>query len=241
MKVTSPCVVALLPMKAHSERVQSKNFRDFNGKPLFRWILDTLLAIPDISKVVINTDARSILAQHGLFDSARVEIRDRKPEICGDFVSMNKVLEDDVMNVPADVYLMTHTTNPLLGADTIRSALARFLSESAQGDKDSLFTVTKYQTRFYKQDGTPVNHDPANLVRTQDLEPWFEENSNLYLFTKESFMKTRARIGERPVLFETPRLESIDIDDQDDWDLALAVATLNRSSRGKLDSRRAGA
>lgn len=230
-------VVALLPMKAHSERVRNKNFRDFNGKPLFRWILDTLLSIPDIASVVINTDARSILAEHGLRDSERVRIRDRRPEICGDLVSMNRILEDDVANVPADVYLMTHTTNPLLGANTIKRALQRFGQALASGEGDSLFAVNKFQTRFYKYDGTPMNHDPANLVRTQDLKPWFEENSNLYLFTKQSFARTKARIGERPVLFETPKLESIDIDGQEEWELALAIAKAMPDAQAPSSSR----
>ena len=116
-------VVALLPMKANSERVKGKNFRQFNKKPLFRWILDTLLEVAEIDQVVINTDARHILAENGLTDSERVMIRDRKPEIYGDMVSMNLVLADDVKNVDADIYLMTHTTNPLIRADTIRRAL----------------------------------------------------------------------------------------------------------------------
>lgn len=224
MKSRNRSIVALLPMKAHSQRVPNKNFRDFNGKPLFRWILETLLSISDISEVIINTDARFILAQHGLVDSGRVRIRDRRPKLCGDLVSMNRVLEDDVNNVPADVYIMTHTTNPLLSAHTIKSALQRFEQAQRLGNVDSLFSVNKFQSRFYRQDGTSVNHDPMNLVRTQDLTPWFEENSHLYIFTGESFARTNARIGERPILFETPKLESIDIDDQPDWDLALAVA-----------------
>ncbi len=111
-------VVALLPMKASSERVTGKNFRDFSGKPLFRWILDTLLEVEEIDQVIINTDARHILAEKGLIDTGRVMIRDRKPEICGDLVSMNIVLADDLENVDADIYLMTHTTNPLMSADT---------------------------------------------------------------------------------------------------------------------------
>src|SRR6185436_17383891 len=133
--------VALLPMKAHSERVKGKNFRPFNGKPLFRWILDTLLSLDEIDQVVINTDARAILAENGLTDGPRVMIRDRKPEICGDFVSMNLVLADDVAAVSADRYMMTHTTNPLLGAPTIRSALQRFDEAFRQAETDSLFTV----------------------------------------------------------------------------------------------------
>jgi CMP-N-acetylneuraminic acid synthetase len=213
-------VVALLPMKAHSERVKGKNFRPFNGKPLFRWILDTLLSLEEVSQVVINTDARAILAQSGLAEGQRVVIRDRKPEICGDLVSMNLVLADDVAAVPADCYLMTHVTNPLLSASSIRAALQRFQQARQAGQADSLFTVNRFQTRFYRADASAVNHDPNNLIRTQDLEPWFEENSNLYIFTRENFDSTKARIGRKPVMFETPRLESLDIDNQMDWDIA---------------------
>lgn len=217
-------VVALLPMKANSERVKGKNFRPLNGKPLFRWILETLHDVPMIEKVVINTDARAILADNGLEDGPRVLVRDRKPEICGDFVSMNLVLADDVENVPADVYLMTHTTNPFLQAATVRAALDRFLEMKAAEKADSLFTVNKFQTRFYRADGSPVNHDPNNLVRTQDLEPWFEENSNLYIFTRDSFRATNARIGKQPLMHETSRVESMDIDTQDDWELCQLIA-----------------
>lgn len=215
---------ALLPMKAHSARVSGKNFREFAGKPLFRWILDTLLEVQEIDRIVINTDARDILAEKGLVDTDRILIRDRQPEICGDFVSMNLVIADDLANVPADAYLMTHTTNPLLSAQTIRGALQAHQEGIRTGAHDSLFTVNKFQTRFYRQDGSPVNHDPNNLIRTQDLEPWFEENSNLYIFSRESFAANNARIGKKPLLFETPRAESADIDDQDGWDIAENLA-----------------
>lgn len=217
-------IVALLPLKAHSERVKGKNFRDFNGKPLFRWMLDSLLALREIDKIVINTDAADLLARHGMLESERVVLRERRPELCGDLVSMNLILADDVANVPADIYLMTHVTNPLLSAATIRSAIAAYEHALDEGTHDSLFSANRVQARFYRSDGTPVNHDPGNLVRTQDLEPWFEENSNLYLFTKRSFQATNARIGVRPLVFETPRLESLDIDTEADWELAALVA-----------------
>lgn len=228
-----PRVVALLPMKANSERVRGKNFRDFCGKPLFRWILDTLLQVEEIDQVVINTDARQILADNGLVESDRIVIRDRKPEICGDFVSMNLVLADDVANVDADVYLMTHTTNPLMSADTVRGALKAFQDARGEGKADSLFTVDKIQTRFYRSDCSAVNHDPDNLIRTQDLEPWFEENSNLYLFTRDSFARTNARIGKQPMMYEGPRFESIDIDDPQDWDFAVIAARYMLEQQGE--------
>jgi CMP-N-acetylneuraminic acid synthetase len=213
-------LVALLPLKANSARVPGKNFKPLAGFPLFEWILRSLLALPEISAVIINTDARAHLAAAGLVESPRVRLRDRKPELCGDLVSMNRVLADDVAAVPADLYVMTHVTNPLLRADTIRAALLAFNTARATGTADSLFSVNRHQARFYHADVTPVNHDPNNLVRTQDLPPYFEENSNLYLFTPTSFAATSARIGSKPLLFETPRLESWDIDDPEGWRLA---------------------
>ncbi len=213
-------IVALLPMKANSERVPGKNFKDLNGKPLFRWVLDTLLSVDIIDSVIINTDARDILSTYGLESSERVLIRDRRQEICGDDVSMNKVIGDDIAAIDSDVYLMTHTTNPMLSRSTIVDALSKFSESLSTGEHDSLFSVDKIQTRFYKKDGTPINHNPDKLIKTQDLEPWFEENSNLYLFTKESFESTQARIGKKPFLFETPKGESVDIDTPDDWEIA---------------------
>jgi CMP-N-acetylneuraminic acid synthetase len=216
-------IVALLPMKANSERVKGKNFREFNGKPLFRWILDTLLSVDDIDCVIINTDAREILAKKGLVETDKIIIRDRKPEICGDMVSMNLIIEDDLQNVDADIYLMTHATNPLMTKNTVQTALNEFQDKSSHNEVDSLFTVNKIQTRFYREDCSTVNHDPDNLFRTQDLEPWFEENSNLYIFTKQSFAKANARIGTKPMMFESPKFESIDIDTLDDWNFAVTV------------------
>jgi CMP-N-acetylneuraminic acid synthetase len=216
-------IVALLPMKAHSERVSGKNFRLFAGKPLFQLVLGTLLIVDCIDEIVINTDARTILAQNGLVETSRIKLRDRKPELCGDYVSMNFILRDDIDNVPADIYLMTHVTNPLISAATIQAALQMFIVANERKEGDSLFSVNRFQTRFYRRDCSAINHDPEKLVRTQDLEPLFEENSNLYIFTQESFRATGARIGNRPIMYETPRFDSLDIDDLGSWDLAELV------------------
>jgi CMP-N-acetylneuraminic acid synthetase len=214
-------VIALLPIKANSERVKRKNFRMLSGKQLFKWILDTLLSINEIDQVVINTDARHLFEECGLVEHDRLLLRDRKKEIQGDSVSMNLVLEDDINSVNADIYLMTHATNPLLGSNTIRNALNTFITSNQY---DSLFSVNRVQTRFYRDDMSPVNHVPDKLIPTQELEPWYEENSCLYIFTAESFRKTKARIGINPMMYETPGLESVDIDEEDDWVVAEALA-----------------
>ena len=218
-------IAALLPMKGHSERVPGKNFKMLGHKPLFRWMLDTLSRSERIEQIIINTDAASELTEVGLMpgdgDDAKVLLRNRRPELVGDMISMNLVIADDIENIEADLYLMTHVTNPFISLKTVESAIQSFEKTPSA---DSLFAVNKFQTRFYRENGDPINHDPDNLIRTQDLEPWYEENSCLYLFTRSSFAATQARIGKAPILFETPRLESVDIDEPEDWSLAEALS-----------------
>lgn len=220
-------LVALLPMKANSERVKGKNFRELNGKPLFYWILNTLLKIKKIEKIIINTDARMILNSTGLVSDEKIEIRDRHETICGDNISMNQIIEDDIKNVDAESYLMTHTTNPLLKKETLEGAINEYYRQK-KSDYDSLFSVNKLQTRLYDENIVPVNHDPNSLIRTQDLPPLYEENSNFYIFSSKSFHKNGSRIGQKPFMFICDPYESVDIDNENDWK---TVETLIRGSK----------
>ena len=211
-------IVALLPIKEHSERVPSKNFKILKNKPLYKWILDTLLDVSCIDKIIVNTDSEQLIEQ--LTDQERILVRKRKKEICGDFVSMNKVILDDINNIEAETFIMTHATNPFLKSETILAGLEIFKNESC----DSVFSVNKIQSRFYDKNVKAVNHDPEELIRTQDLEPFFEENSCLYIFSKNSFLQNENRIGNKPLFLETNLLESHDIDTLEDWKLAEYIA-----------------
>jgi CMP-N-acetylneuraminic acid synthetase len=213
-------IVALLPIKKNSERIKGKNFKKFAGQPLFHWILDVLLQVPSIDIIIINTDAKDYLLENNINLSERVLIRDRKDHLLGDDTSMNLIIEDDINSINSDIYLMTHTTNPLLKPSTIEEALERFKEKDLN---DSLFTANKVQSRFYNSEKKPVNHDPNHLIKTQDLPLWFEENSCLYIFSKPSFNKNRARIGSDPLIFPIAKGESFDIDEMDDWDIAEAI------------------
>ena len=220
-------VIALLPIKEHSQRVPLKNFRPFAGSALFLWVLRILLEVRAVRRVVINTDATGtierVIGEAGLADRP-VVVRDRDPAIRGDAVSMNRIIADDVAATSAGTFLMTHATNPLLSVDTVERALSAYGRAMADGSADSLFSVTRHQARFYDHRGEAINHDPQRLIQTQDLDPLFEENSLLYVFSRESFEATGRRIGKRPLIFETPPMESIDIDEESDWRIAETLA-----------------
>jgi len=211
----------LLPMKGHSERVPNKNLKIFIKTPLYHYVLKEILKSSFLNKVYVNTDSENIINDIN-FHFPEVQIINRPQELIGDFISMNKIIEYDLSLIEGNVFFQTHSTNPLLTVNTIDSALDYFLN--TQHHFDSIFSVTKWQTRFYFEDGKPVNHNPHELLRTQDLPPLYEENSNFYIFTKESFFSSnKKRIGLTPKMFETSPIESIDIDTQFNFNLAQEV------------------
>jgi len=217
-----PKVIALLPMKGNSERVPKKNLKNFNGTPLYQIILNKLLESKIIDEVIVNTDCPNITESIQSKYKEQVLVRDRPDSIRGDFVSMNKIIENDLDNSNGDIYIQTHSTNPLLDVSSIDRALNKMLEISTSND--SIFSVTKIRTRFYDINGKAINHNPQELVRTQDLPPIFEENSCFYIFTKNSFKQSGGkRIGLKPLMFEIDKIEAIDIDNIEDFIIAEAV------------------
>jgi CMP-N-acetylneuraminic acid synthetase len=215
-----PRIVALVPMRHDSERVPGKNYRPLGGRPLFHHIVDTLRSCSEVDEVVIDTDSERIKADAAA-SFPDVRVLDRPEHLRAGTIPMNDVLLHDVSRVEADLYLQTHSTNPLLRADTISAAIGRFLDH--RDAFDSLFGVTRLQTRLWTAAGAPLNHDPAVLLRTQDLEPVFEENSCMYLFSRELLEERGTRIGSRPLMHEIPRDEAWDIDEEIDFEVVSAL------------------
>lgn len=206
-------------MKGHSERVPNKNMKAFDGAPLYHAVMKALLGARAIDTVVIDTDSGVIADDARNHFGGAVRILERPETIRGDFVSMNMIIDYDLSQLPGTHFLQTHSTNPLLRSTTIDAAVEQYFEKLERFD--SLFSVTRLQTRLYDGKAKPVNHDPNELLRTQDLAPLFEENSNFYLFSKTAFAEAdNKRIGLRPQMFEMNQLEATDIDNMEDFQLA---------------------
>lgn len=221
-------IVALVPMRHHSVRVPGKNYRPLAGKPLYQHIISTLIAVPELDSILVDTDSPEILT--GLAEHfPQVHTLTRPEHLRSDMISMNEVLIHDTGTIAADFYLQTHSTNPLLSADTISSAVQSFLQNIPE--YDSLFGVTRVTTRLWDQLGRPINHNPNILLRTQDLPPIYEENSCLYIFSRETLLSRRNRLGYRPMMYEVPAIEAWDIDDELDFTI---TETLYKFIRGGI-------
>jgi len=145
-----------------------------------------------------------------------VKVIERPEELRAGEIPMNRIIEHDLSFTDANTILQTHSTNPLLPVAPLEEALRIFHGE----DCDSVFTVTRLQQRLWDSDVQPVNHDPTELLRTQDLPPLYIENSCAFVFSRDLILSTGSRIGSNPKMVETDPIDSLDIDEEPDFVLA---------------------
>lgn len=213
-------ITAIVPIKKDSQRVERKNFTEINSKPLFFWILTSLQNSRFINEIIVNHDDEFTVNQVSkYFDS--IKFIQRPESLFGHDVSMNKIIESSLEECKNNSIIQVHTTSPFLKTSTLDKAI-----EQHNILKQDIFSVTKLQERLYDADLNPINHDLENLIQTQDLEPIFLENSGFYIFSKDSFVSYKNRINEFSQIFEIDFPENLDIDNQDDLELAKAIFSL---------------
>jgi CMP-N-acetylneuraminic acid synthetase len=210
-------ISAIVPMRDNSERVLNKNIRSFNGKPLYHYIINNLIDCEIFDSVIIDTNIDAVKGEAPK-NFPQVIIIDRPDHLKAGEIPMNLVLHHSLQQVDSEFILQTHSTNPLLGKQTILKAVEAFQSNYPKND--SLFSVTQLQMRFWDCETKPINHNPGELLRTQDMEPMYFENSCIYIFNREKFLKIKNRIGTNPRMFEINKVESFDIDDMEDFKIA---------------------
>ena len=207
-------------MKEHSERVPGKNMKLLCGRPLFHWIMDSLSKSEYIEEIIINTDSLEIAESAKKKFNATIH---KRPDYLLNIQSdeANKIMEYDLTQTDGEYFIQSHSTNPLLRTDTINRAIKSFFEKKEK--YDSLMSVTALQNRYYWQDGTPINHDPEKLIKTQGLPFIYEENSCIYIFSRAVFHQRKNRIGACPLLFPIDKFEAVDIDEEFDFFVAEAL------------------
>lgn len=226
-------ITALVPMKEYSERVPSKNIRNFGGKPLFYYILETLESATFVNDIIVDTDSSQIISYLEK-DFPEVNAIERPEFLIGNKVPMTPIIEYDIKYAKTEHFIQTHATNPLLKSSTIDYAIESYFKGLEKG-YDSIIGVTRYQTRFYDHNKQPINHDPNVMIPSQDMQPLYEDNSNFYINSIENFLKNKNRVGKNPSFIEVSKLESIDIDEEEDFLIAEAILNFTKLKNKNLD------
>jgi len=208
-------IVAVVPMKLNNVRLPQKNTKSFTGgNPLCYYILSTLMAINEIEDVYVycsNPDIQNYIPEG-------VKYIKRSENLDKDTTKMNEVLAKFAEDVAADVYVMSHVTSPFVSADSVRRGLQAVLS----GKYDSAFAAKKVQD-FLWSDGKPFNYELNNIPRTQDLPVLYQETSGFYIYKDNVIREHNRRIGDVPYIVEVSQIESVDIDEEEDFLIADAI------------------
>lgn len=208
-------IVACIPVKLNNERLPGKNIKRFSdGTPLIRVALNNLVKVQGLDEIYVFCSDDSICTY--LINDVRFL---RRPEYLDTALATPQDIISEFMKlVDADVYMISHVTSPFVSVTHLKDCI-----EAVLEDHDSAFTAHRIQKLLWKNDSTPLNFDPANVPRTQDLEPIYEEVSAAYVFKKETFVNFRRRIGFNPKIIEVSDIEAIDIDNSSDFEIADAL------------------
>lgn len=208
-------IVAVVPMKLNNSRLPQKNTKPFtNGRPLCNYILSTLLTVSLIDEVYVYCSNPEICN----YIPDGVKYLRRSNKLDQDTTKINEVLSSFARDVTADIYVLAHTTAPFIKKESIERGLLAVKS----GEYDSSFAAKKLQDFLWKN-GAPFNYELDNIPRTQDLPALYEETSGFYIYRNEVMTKLNRRIGKNPFIVEVGEIESIDIDEAEDFVIADAI------------------
>ena len=210
-------VVAFVPIRLNSQRVEGKNLRLLGGEPLLRHILRTLCKVEAIDEVYVYCSDNAVVPY--LPDGVRF-LR-RSPQLDRNETLGREIYDAFTSAIEADVYVLAHATSPFIRPETIDGALHKVTDKG--GGYDSAFSAERLQTfAWYK--GRPLNYSLDAIPRTQEIEPVYIETSAFFIFRREVWCELRQRIGRHPYIAVVERIEGIDIDYPEDFALAEAIA-----------------
>ena len=214
-------IKALVPVRSGSERVINKNTRSFAGSNLLEIKIKQLLRIKEIDEVCVNSECDEMLSIASSLGATPIK---RDPFFATSSVPMNDVYEDFAKNIECDHVLYTNVTSPLVKDDTYRECIAKYFSMK---NYDSLNTVTMIKENLWF-DGNPINYDPVKHPRSQDLPDIVYLNFAINILPRDLMIKQRNVVGKSFLPYILGKIESLDIDDTDDFELAEIMFLRNK-------------
>lgn len=212
-------VVSFIPIKLNNQRLPGKNTMLLNGRPTCDYIFETISEVDTIDEKYVYCSDEAIKPYIAPYKSKGLQFYKRDAYLDGFHVKGLEIIKQFVEDIDADIYVLTHVTQPFTKSSSIKNALEKVTS----GEYDSAFSAVVLQDYMW-MNGKPFNYDMKNIVRTQDLVPIYMETGAFFIFRKEVFTELGQRIGNNPYIYEIDQFEAVDIDTAEDFEFAKAVA-----------------
>ena len=212
--------IAVIPVKSSSSRIKNKNIKLLGDKPLFIHTLEKLLLIEELDEVWIDTDSHDIikLIDDYNYTDYKYFIRDKK--YANNTCDGNLLLENEINNINADIYIQVLCTSPFTTNKTIKKCIDLLKSKKYKS------VIGCYKDKLYLWNNNKPIYDIKNIPNSNTLNDTIIESMSIYGITKEEFLKTKIRIGSNPYLLSLDNEEKIDINYINDFIFANKRAEL---------------
>ena len=211
--MSSPKIVALIPLRGGSRRIPGKNIKPLAGKPLAYWVSSAAKGSKHITEVYVSTEDPEIARTVESFD-LDIRVLERPKSLARDNSTTDDVMLHFMTGVDFDIVATIQATSPLLSSEDLDLAIEQFLRE---GD-DSMVSGVPVKRFFWSHDGRPLNYDPLYRPFTQDFAGSIMENGAFYLTSRSILEKSRSRLGGKIGVFQMAEGTATEIDDPEDWD-----------------------
>lgn len=219
-------ILALIPARGGSKRIENKNIRELAGKPLITWTIEVTRGIKSIADVMVSTDSPKIAmiaeAQGALVPWLR------PPELSTDTASSMAVCIHAIdwyekENGPVDGLILLQPTSPFRTAESIQQAIDIFSAHP----KISIVSFSPAESHpmwCYRLEGdamVPFVKNKDEMMRSQDLPDAYVANGSIYIASPTYLRNNKnfIRADTLPLILQD-RKETLDIDTEWDWKLA---------------------
>ncbi len=213
-------VVAFIPIKLNNQRLPGKNTRQLSdGTPLCDLMFNIVTKIPEIQEIYCFCSNEEIIP----FLPENIKFLKRSKNLDSSDTTANEIISAFMNVINADIYVKLQVTSPFLKPESISECIR----EVSNNTFDSATIVTKVN-KFLWRDNKPLNYNPNNVARTQDLPRIYCETTGAYVFRKELFIKTNCCLGNNSYFKEVGLMESLDVDNLEDFQLVNSVYTCSK-------------
>lgn len=207
-------IKAVIPVRASSQRIKNKNIKPFADSNLLEIKINQLKKITKLDGIIVNSDSDEML---NVAKNLGVEVVKRDAYYASSEVSINEVYVNLAEHCDSDIILFADVTNPLIKDKTIEDVVNFYFDNKNKYDSVNTVNLIKM---FLWQNGTPLNYSEKNKPRSQDLPDIYAINSAINVLSKETMIKCKAFVGEKPYLYPVDNIEGLDIDNEIDFEFA---------------------
>ena len=205
-------LIAVVPVRAGSQRVKDKNIKPFANSNLLTLKLQTLKNVANIDRIIVNSDSDDML---DIALNNGVSTHKRKDYYASSECNNSEYFQHIAEVTDADYIMYAPVTAPLVSKETYFACIDKFMNS----DINNLVTVSDVKHHMWL-DGKPLNYNPKNAPNSQDLPDVVSINYGICIISRDDMIENRNIVTENPYFYKLDEIESIDIDTEFDFMVA---------------------